>query len=269
MANNLFDDMVAAYMGGDERMRANAIREAAQAVTLAGLYRGGFFKHAAFYGGTCLRIFYGLDRYSEDLDFSLSTPSNNFSLTGYFDTLTDEFSLVGLDITIGEKEKHTAAGVLSAFLKIKDLSPGVKIKIDVDANPPPGFETEYKLFMLPYSFMTRCYTLSSSFAGKMSALLYREWRNRIKGRDWYDFEWYVRTGTAMDLAHFNKRARYFGKTATDFTEATFRELLREKILSTDIDLAKKDVIPFVDDKEKLDIWSRDYFLQVAELMKIR
>lgn len=277
MADNLFDDMVASYRAKNSYGHECAIRETMQIIALAGLNRGGFFEHAAFYGGTCLKIYYGLDRFSEDLDFSLLSPDKTFSLKPYFGAIADEFSLSGREISIAEKKSSAENAIESAFLKddtqVFDLSgklkPKAKIKLEIDTDPPLGFETEYNLSMSPYSFMARCYSLPSSFAGKMSALLYRSWRDRIKGRDWYDFEWYVRRGVAMDLGHFNERALPFGKADERFTADTFKETLREKIESIDIELVKKDVSPFIDDPAKLDIWGRDYFLKVADLMQIK
>lgn len=275
MANNLFEEIVELH-GANGSEKSNAIRETMHIFALAGLNRGGFFEHAAFYGDTCLRVYYGLDRFSEDMDFSLLSHDETFSLEKYFDAIIDEFALAGRKISIQKRKATGKTAIESAFLKddtqVFDLSgelmPNVKIKIEIDTNPPPGFETEYSLSMSPYSFMARCYSLPSSFAGKMSALLYRTWRGRIKGRDWYDFEWYVRKGVAMNLSHFNERAIQFGKTKEGFTPETFKDLLRKKINSTDIELAKEDVVHFISDKSKLDIWDTYYFLQVAELMKI-
>jgi predicted nucleotidyltransferase component of viral defense system len=276
MSVHLFDELVDAYDVNDDASYRNAVREVTQQIALAGLNRSGFFDIAAFYGGTCLKIYYGLDRYSEDLDFSLLAPSDTFSLSSFSGALIEEFEIVGREVTITEKQKTATTAINSAFLKdntrVFDLQGqrlnGVKIKIEVDTDPPPNFDTEYKLSMQPYSFMTRCYTLSSSFAGKMSALLYRAWRNRIKGRDWYDFEWYVRNGVAMDLAHYNTRVCQFGNADTFVTADEFRNLLREKIQTADIEKIKDDVIPFINDASKLNIWSRDYFLQVADMMNI-
>ena len=268
MSNNLFEHIVDVYTAGNKEMRTNAIREAVQVVALAGLNRGGFFENAAFYGGTCQRIFYNLDRFSEDLDFSLLKPEENFSLGKYFNSIKDEYSLVGIPVSVSEKKKSTGTTIHTSFIKIEHEASKLRVKIEVDSSPPPYFQTEYKLSMLPYSFMTKCYTPSSSFAAKMDALLFRGWRNRIKGRDWYDFEWYVRGGIALDLMHLNERSRQFGHTFSNFTANSLRESLREKIMSVDIGSARKDVLPFISDPNRLSIWSHEYFIQVADLMKI-
>jgi len=267
MSNNLFNDILSASAEKHGSM-VNATRELMQIFTLAALNRGGFFENAAFYGGTCQRIFYGLDRYSEDLDFSLLSKYENFSFSEYIRFIEDEFALAGIKVTVSSKRKNTDTFIQTAYLTTNELDSKIKIKIEIDTYPPPCFDTEYKLLMQPYSFYTRCYTLSSSFAGKMHALLYRSWRDRIKGRDWYDFEWYVRKGTAIDLKHFNERVHQFEKLKIVFTGESLRSFLKEKILSTDIDLAKKDILPFINNTEKLDIWDRSYFLQVADQMKI-
>lgn len=171
-----------------------------QQIALAGLYRGGFFNKAAFYGGSCLRIFLQLQRFSEDMDFSLLQPDVHFELDNYFEPITAEFKALGREVVINKKEKKKQTNVESAFLKedtaIYNLQfrteQTVKIKIEVDVNPPTGFNCEHKLLLLPFSFMTRCYSLPDLYAGKMHALLFRNWKARVKGRDWYDFEWYVR-----------------------------------------------------------------------------
>lgn len=106
-----------------------------------------------------------------------------------------------------EKDKKNFGKVESAFLKdntdVYDVTfqteKSIKIKIEVDTCPPLNFKTEQKLLLQPHSFMTRCFTLPDLFAGKMHALVYRAWKNRVKGRDWYDFEWYVRHNIPLDL----------------------------------------------------------------------
>lgn len=266
--NNLFEEIVDIYATGNLEARVNAIREAAQVIALAGLHRGGFFTDAAFYGGTCQRIFYNLDRFSEDLDFSLLKPADRFDFSKYYSAIQREFELVGFPITIEEKKKKAGSTIHMALLKVKYDKSFIRVKIEIDVNPPPRFDTEYKLSMLPYSFMAKCYTPSSSFAAKMDAVLFRGWRNRVKGRDWYDFEWYTRNGVVLDLAHLNERAKLFKRAMIDFTEISLRDFLKKKIMTIDIDSARNDVLPFINEPGKLDIWSRDYFQQVAELMKV-
>ncbi|MDR0350907.1 MAG: nucleotidyl transferase AbiEii/AbiGii toxin family protein [Coriobacteriales bacterium] len=277
VSTRLYDDMLADYDLSTRDAKQAATREVMQRFALAGLHAGGFFGQAAFYGGTALRLLYGLDRTSEDMDFSLLSPQEGFTLEPYFAPLIDEFALAGHEVTISEKKKSHATAIDSAFLKdntrqydvIGNLLPTIRIKIEVDTLPPPLFETEYRLSMKPYSFMVRCYTLPSSFAGKMSAVLYRAWLNRVKGRDWYDFEWYVRNGIAMDLRHVSARARQITGRADELDEGGFRKLLADKIASTDFAKARRDVTPFITDVSRLEIWSTEYFHMVAEQMRIQ
>jgi hypothetical protein len=141
----------------------------------------------------------------------------------------------------------------------------IKIKIEVDTQPPLGFSTEHKLLMLPFSFMVRSYTLPDLYAGKMHALLFRAWKSRVKGRDWYDFEWYVRNNGALNFKHFQQRTEQINSIHDkDFTPEIFKNLLREKILKTDINLVKNDVRPFIKNASERDIWSADYFLQLVD-----
>lgn len=269
------DQMLARYPD-DEASRNLALREVMQEIALAGLYRGGFFDKAAFYGGTCLRIFYGLPRFSEDLDFSLLKPDSSFSLEPYFRAIHDEFSAFGFEVTLSAKKKSVQSEVESAFLKktssLYDLNitgrKTVKIKLEVDKDPPLGFATEERLLIQPYSFYTKCFELSDLFAGKMHALLFRQWNNRVKGRDWFDFEWYVRQGVPLGLKHFAERGFQSGDLADrNLSTSEFQALLHERIDSLNVRSARQDVIRFIPEPAVVDIWSRDYFHQIADMVR--
>ena len=274
MKNEIFDNMLSRYELTTEQQKRNAIFEVNQQIILAGLYAGGFFESAAFYGGTCLRIFHGLQRFSEDMDFSLLAPDEDFNFSKYFQPIVDAFALVGREVEIAKKDKKSFGKVESAFLKdntdVYDVTfqteKSIKIKIEVDTNPPLNFATEQKLLLQPHSFMTRCFTLPDLFAGKMHALVYRAWKNRVKGRDWYDFEWYVRNGVALDFAHLAERCKQFN--GEDITPESFKEKLIERLSTADIKQVKEDVLPFVRNPKELDIWSNDYFVQLAEMVKM-
>ena len=272
-----YESMLAAYRNdGGSTATKNAEQEVCQKIALAGLHRGGFFDHAAFYGGTCLRMFYGLPRFSEDMDFSLTQKRDDIHLENYFDAIREEFNLAGFDITITKKEKKAFGKVESAFLKenteaydIKfQTKKTVKVKIELDTDPPLLFNTEQKLLMQPYSFMVRCFTLPDLYAGKMHALVYRAWHRRVKGRDWFDFEWYVRNGVPLSFRHLQERIREFNGEIVSPEE--FIAKLRKKIVETDIENVKQDVIPYIEPNQQrdLDIWSNEYFLMLADKIVI-
>ena len=273
MKNEIYDNMLSAYGATTEQERRNAIFEVNQQVILAGLYNGGFFDMAAFYGGTCLRIFQGLQRFSEDMDFSLLAPDDKFDFMKYFQPIIDEFAIVGREVEIKKKDKKGFGKVESAFLKdntdVYDVSfqtdKSIKIKIEVDTQPPLNFKTEQKLLLQPHSFMTRCFTLPDLFAGKMHALVYRGWKNRVKGRDWYDFEWYVRHNVPLDFAHLAERVRQFNNA--EIGQEEFVAQLKDRLATANINQVKSDVLPFVRNPKELDIWSNDYFVQLADIMK--
>jgi predicted nucleotidyltransferase component of viral defense system len=274
---SVLQQMLEKYDTATAEGAVNGLREVMQEVALAGLYRGGFFDKAAFYGGTCLRIFYGLPRFSEDLDFSLLASDPEFSLDPYFKAVRDEFLSLGLDVEISSKQKTVRTGIESAFLKSNTrlfslavhAGKTVKIKFEVDTLPPLGFTTEEKLLLQPFSFYVRCFSLPDLFAGKMHALLYRKWKSRVKGRDWFDFEWYIRQGIPMNLSHFIVRARQSGHLLEDrLSGKEFRELLDRRIEALDVGAARADVSMFVKDVEALKIWSRDYFHELAKHVRI-
>ena len=274
MKNEIYDSMLSRYDLTTEQNKRNAIFEVNQQVILAGLYSGGFFESAAFYGGTCLRIFHGLQRFSEDMDFSRLAQDEAFDFSKYFQPIVDAFALVGREVEIKKKDKKNFGKVESAFLKdntdVYDVmfqtEKSIKIKIEVDTCPPLNFKTEQKLLLQPYSFMTRCFTLSDLFAGKMHALVYRTWKNRVKGRDWYDFEWYVRHNVALDFTHLAERCKQFNNE--DITLEQFKDKLKERLSTTDIKQVKEDVLPFVRNPKELDIWSNDYFVQLADMVRV-
>ncbi|MCE7053939.1 nucleotidyl transferase AbiEii/AbiGii toxin family protein [Algoriphagus sp. AGSA1] len=265
----------------------SALREIMQEVALAGLQRAGFFEKAAFYGGTALRIFYGLERFSEDLDFSLLEVDPEFSLDIYFEAIITEFDALGMKVTIAEKKKQKESSIDSAFLKSATvwkelvlegiipqsgvkLMPSIKIKLEVDRLPPLGFETEEKLLLRPFSFYVKCFTPPSLFAGKMHALLFRKWQKRVKGRDWYDLEWYIKKRVPLDLSHFLLRALDTDDwQEKSITKAQVLELIREKIQSVDFNSIKEDVIRFIQDDSSLSIWSPQYFTDLIESLKFK
>ena len=275
---NVFDEMLAAYDCTTVEDKLNAIREVMQQVALSGLAKGGFFDKAAFYGGTCLRIFHGLNRFSEAMDFSLLAPMSDFDFRPYFDSIEEEFAAAGQKVTIALKKKTKVTPIQSAFLKSDtalfnlSLERGrvINIKLEVDTTPPLDFATEDKLLLLPRSFYVRCFTLPCLFAGKMHALLFRTWKNRVKGRDWYDFEWYVRKGIPLDFKHFCRRAYQFASVPENsLTLQGFQQLLFDKIHQTRFASAMDDVRPFIREQDSLQLWSSDYFEQVTSRMRIQ
>jgi len=268
-----------------------ALREILQEIVLLGLYRAGFFDHAVFYGGTALRILYGLDRFSEDLDFSLLKADKSFDLGRYKKSIVESLKTFGFEVNIQLKNQE---GVIkSAFLKgntaqhllnikapddvVAKYGQGrlVKIKFEVDTQPPLAFQSEKKTQLLPAPFMIQSMTLPSLFAGKVHALLCRNWSSRPKGRDWYDLVWYISHGHSIDLKHLNARllqnCDWQKKEGISFeeelTEASVLTLLKKRIEALDVANAKRDVEPFIADVRVLDIWSQEFFLGVIEQVR--
>ncbi len=281
----MIKEWIEEYNPQNEEEILSALREIMQEITLAGLSRTDFFEKAAFYGGTALRIFYNLDRYSEDLDFSLLEANPDFSIEPYFKAITDEFVSLGLTVSIKEKKKTKQTAIDSAFLKAETIwqeivpediiketggrsNKTLKIKIEVDRQPPLNFKTEEKLLLRPFSFYVKCFTKPCLFAGKLHALLFRKWQNRVKGRDWYDLEWYIKNGIPLNVDHFLARA----KDSNDWQDISISneqiiELLDMKIKSVSFGSIKEDVVRFIKNDEDLDIWGPDYFKDLIERLK--
>ena len=265
----------------------NGLREILQEVALLGLWRSKFFEKAAFYGGTALRVIYGLDRFSEDMDFSLLEPLDSFDITGYTSFLEKETKGFGFDVRVERIDKAIQSPVQSAFLKantrnqllvietgeeiLQAIPKGqvLKIKLEVDTDPPPDFATQTRYLLQPIPFAVRAFVLPDLFAGKMHAILCRRWKNRVKGRDWYDLVWYAANHPELHLYHLEQRMRQTGdwKDDSPLTPESFKDLLTKGINNLDVDQARNEVERFVKNPENLSIWSREFFLDVASRIK--
>lgn len=267
----------------DNTPQIDKLREILQQTALLGLVRHQFFEHAVFYGGTALRILYGLDRYSEDLDFSLIKPNPNFNFSPFLEGMHQELEAMGFKLDIAVREKNSDTGIWSAFLKantlslmlsiheqtqIKGIHPEqkIQIKLEIDTEPPLlHLPLESKLVRNPVPFYVVTYAIVDLFAGKMHAVLCRNWQKRIKGRDWYDMVWYIQNGIPVNLSHLRERMRQTAhlQQGERFGERELIERLHKKIDEIDWELAKSDVAPFIPDKRRLDIWSRQFFYDIS------
>jgi len=279
---SIIKQMLSKYDISSENEILNALKEIFQEIALLGLYRGNFFSKAAFYGGTSLRILYGLNRFSEDLDFSLLEKDRNFNIEHYFKYITNEFDALGINIELRKKnKKQKSSNIQSAFLKndtsihtldiktedLESILEGInyqkkiKIKIEIDTNPPLKFQTEAKTLLMPITFNIVSMTLPNLFAGKMHAVLCRNWKTRVKGRDWYDFEWYVKNNTKLNLEHLQEimiESNDFEQNK-QLDKKRFVELMNNKIDTLNLTKAIEEVKPFIKDLNIFDFWSKDYF----------
>ncbi len=281
------EKMLSNYSCHSRKDFENALKEIIQELALLALWRAKFFEHAAFYGGTALRILYGLDRFSEDIDFSLLKPKKDFTLDSYNDAIETELQSYGLIFSVENRNKAVDNDIRSAFIKagtkqqlINIQVPSnitdsihnqqmIKIKMEVDVDPPGKFQTETRTLLQPIPFSVNTYTLPNLFAGKIHALLCRKWDKRIKGRDWYDFVWYVGRKVPVNLEHLKERLVQSGtwESAKTFTAEELASMLNTKISKLDFELAKQDVIPFIEDPNSLDLWSKTFFNDITSRLE--
>ena len=279
--------MLKKYNPHSQNDYSNALKEIFQEIALLGLWRAKFFEKAAFYGGSALRILYGLDRFSEDLDFSLLNKNMNFDLTPYNNAIVKELDAFGFESTVETKIKSLETNIESAFIKAESKkqfiaieAPSdiiktvhsmqtIKIKMEVDTNPPGLFNTESKFLLQPISFSIKSFVEPDLFAGKVHALLCRPWVKRIKGRDWYDFVWYVSRNTPLNLSHLKERLVQSGawEQKNIFNKNNLIDLLSQKIQKVDFNKAKGDVIRFIKDDSNLAVWSTAFFMAVLEKLR--
>ena len=283
--NNAIEAMLAKYNPQNNNERENAIKEIIQEIALAGLSRGGFFKKAAFYGGTCLRIFHGLNRFSEDLDFALVEKDPNFKLDVFFPSLEKEFQSYGIEMIIERKKKEDEEEVQSAFLKGNTLTlmmsffpksddakkvvsnQKIKIKFEIDTDNPEGGITEYRYKMLPAPYEIQIFDEATLFAGKIHAILCRNYKNHVKGRDYYDYLFYIGKGSKFNLKYLENKLKNTGSKIDENDSLTLdkvKALLKERFLTTDYKSAKEDVSNFIMDKESVSIWKKELFLATLD-----
>jgi predicted nucleotidyltransferase component of viral defense system len=284
MDMTIIEQMLENYTLNNIEDEKNAIKEIVQEVTLAGLARTDFFRHAAFYGGTALRLFYGLNRFSEDLDFTLLSPSDDFRFEKYMSAVTDAVESLGLKFEAKVEKKRPDSNIQSAFLKgstkehlllfypnsqfAKQLNNNekIRVKFEIDANPPKYATTEFKYRLLPYNYRVQVYDKPSLFAGKIHAVLARKWKDRLKGRDFYDYVFYLANNIPVNLKHLEARLH---QTSTIDSKITLtlelvKHLLCERFNEIDVEQAKEDVLPFIKEDSELELWSSEFFKAITE-----
>lgn len=285
--NSVIETMLGKYNPKNNEERENAAKEIIQEIALAGLSRGGFFEKAAFYGGTCLRIFYGLNRFSEDLDFALLEKDPDFRLSDYFPSLEREFASYGIEIRAEEKKKDFDSDVRSAFLKGNTLAlmmtffpksedarkiisnQKMKIKFEVDTDHPKGGRTETKFRLLPAPYQVRVFGESTLFAGKIHAIICRNYKNYVKGRDYYDYLFYIGKGSAFNLEYLENKLKNTEAIAQNekLTLGKVKEMLKARFETVDYESAKEDVSNFIHDKSGLSLWKKELFLVTLNELK--
>lgn len=272
--NNAVLQMLEKYECRSLQEHEQALREILQEIALVALWRGKFFEHAAFYGETALRILYQLDRFSEDLDFTLLTPNPKWSWHPFEKVIKNELSSFGFDVILVEKEKKTQTAIKSAFLKTSTsqellkigipphLLKGVhsdamiRIKVEIDTDPMIGFVYEQKFLSQPLPVSIRCVNEECLFAGKMHAALFRAWKGRVKGRDWYDMVWFIRRKTPLNLAIFSK----LNGREDILDRREFLMLAKNRVEQLDLSSAIEDILHFVRDQEAIRrTWSKEFF----------
>ena len=264
---------------------SDAAKEVMQEVILAALSTTDFFSQAAFYGGTSLRIFHGLRRFSEDLDFSLLRSNPDFHWNPYFDAITRTFENYGARVEAIEREKISATDTRSAFLKenaietmrlmlpsdfsMPQLNPDalIKIKFEIDVRPPENASYQWATLSDPFHSDVRVFDLPSLFAGKLSAVLMRGWKNRVKGRDYYDYMLYVGKRSKINFAYVQsnlEKAGYHFDKPLDLPE--LKKMLLERFQKVDFESAKADVVDFLDNPDDVKHWDYDYFASTLDYL---
>ena len=257
------------------------VREVVQSIILVGLSRSGFFTKASFYGGTALRIFYGLNRYSEDLDFTLNDVDPNFSIEPYINKIKEVALSYGLDLEIVTKIKtpiERAFAKLNTYhtfisLKLNDSFVSslhkdevLKVKFEIDCHPSLGFNTESKWLDIPEFAQIVVLDEPSLFAGKLHAILCRNYKNTVKGRDYYDFLFYIQKRVKPNLSYLRNKLVETGKISKSesFDICVLRNMLKEQFKNVDFSQVKTDAARFVFKNEDLSFYTKELFIQMVD-----
>jgi predicted nucleotidyltransferase component of viral defense system len=273
MLDQIFANRISQYSPDADQL--SVCTEVLQEIVLAALSDSGFFDHAEFHGGTCLRIFFGLDRFSEDLDFALKAPDSSFRWSPYLNRIVNQCRQFGIDFEVAEKQalpatvqkaflKTDSAGAMLLFNMQTRQAAGrkIRIKLEVDTNPPAGALVRLAYLSFPVAAAVAIHTLESSFATKSHALLCREY---LKGRDWYDFLWYASRGTRPDFPLLSNALRQMGPwsgTKVAVNTPWYLDAMSRRISAIDWKIAAEDVRRFLplSRQKMLDSWSADFFL---------
>jgi predicted nucleotidyltransferase component of viral defense system len=279
MNTGIIEDRLKRYRTESAETELTAIREITQELILFALSTSDFFSYAAFQGGTCLRIVHGLNRFSEDMDFILKTPESSFSWQQYLSLIGATLEQYGYSVELQDKS-HVDETVKKAF--IKDDSIGkvlrlayanrqgtprkIRIKLEIDTNPPGGGEFESAFIGFPAPSSITVETLPTLFAGKSHALLCRKYE---KGRDWYDFLWYIGNKTPVNYRRLSAALDQTGPWAGDalaVDRAWYIDEMKKRIGEIDWKRAKDDVAPFISSSEQslLSKWNADFFITALE-----
>ena len=285
MYNYTLQQMLSKYKITDELKAKRAIIEIMQEITLCGLGRSNFFNYAAFYGGTCLRVFFNLPRFSEDLDFSLDI-NKNFELKKYKSYVDNEFASLGLNVCFEVSEKAESNNIKRAYIKgnsieimkafgvdesiIRRINHNelIKVKFEVDSVAPFFALDDIRFGLMPSPYPIRIYDIESLFACKISAVLCRNWQTRVKGRDFFDYVFYIKNNVKVSLICVEARIKADGVDLDNpLTLDELKRMLCDRFDSIDFESAKKDIYDFIEDKSQLGIWSSDFFKSITMNLK--
>lgn len=272
--NEIIQQRLVEFAPANEQEKEHALKEIIQDIALYALWRADFFQVAAFQGGTSLRILHGLQRFSEDLDFILLEPAPDFEWAVYLEQLLgvlQEYGIKSEALPLGRMDKAIRTAVIKDNSVVNQLNlafykghPGrkLKIKLEIDINPPLGSGFDYTYLDFPTDFEVCHQDLSSNFALKIHALLCRGY---LKGRDWYDFNWYIKQQVSPNLSHLKNALIQAGpwKGQEDLVVdiAWLTAALDEKVSTIDWAEAAKDVSPFLRaaEQQSLKLWSERFF----------
>ena len=274
----LLQERLARYKAADPVQQEQALKEILQELTLYALWRAEFFELAAFQGGTCLRILYGLPRFSEDLDFILKAPDPGFRWSGVLSRVTDVLAEFGVAAELVDRSRADRAVQMAMIkddslggqleLQFMDAAPlrKLRVKLEVDTNPPAGSGWDQRFHDFPTDFVVAVQDLSSNFALKLHAILCRPY---MKGRDWFDFLWYIRRSVLPNLAHLKhalEQAGPFSGQDLNVSADWLEQALTAKIASLDWSEAVRDVEPFLSPLERrsLAVWGAPLFHERAQ-----
>lgn len=259
----------------------NALKEIIQKICLVGLHRNDFFEKASFYGGTALRILYSLERFSEDLDFCLDKKDLDFRWVDYKEAVLQELRTYGFEAEFESKKEDSDSAIGSAFVKQSTLrglilieskvktsrDERIKVRLEIDKSNPSGATYEKPFIYQPEVAQIKTLDRPSLFAGKMHAIIARQYQKNVKGRDYFDLLFYLRDGVRINLPYLENKLKDTGhiNPMEVLSEDRLREIFLEKIADVNFKQAVTDVSPYISSRQQegLRLWSSNFFAALA------
>lgn len=285
--NRLLTRMLESQLKGNLLQKKHAIAFLIQETTLSGLYRGGFFNHAALRGACALSLFHLFDRHQETVEFSLTKEETSFQIAHYFPYIQNEYASLGLNLSIKEEptiqnsplREFTITGNTQDLFALcfsenaisQELSKDDEIRVGVilDTHPQEKATYETKYGLLPYPYRAKVFTLDCIFANNIEDILYKGWRHGHNGTNLYDFIFLLSKKAKANIVCLESNLIYSGhiRPGSLISLDSLKTMLLKRFQRTDFKEARIEALGYIDDPRAVDIWNEAFFISLLDALE--